>query len=275
MESHSDAEVNTEVQEIIKKIQLALEKLQKSSFYTEFVKQIQNPEMMARIERVRSTDPHHSQLQVVLYGVGEMDPNNKTNAAAHHNSDTDIEAHHMQLCLAILLRENFEWVHDIVVYDPVLSTFEQEAINAFDCNYLSVNEDGRRTVDRPTLFYMPHCEITLTDRVLEANWTPENLNKIIIIGNSLKDYDRYKEHFRYHLITNKIQVILESDHTLHEMPLPHTTNFSLYSRSFKDLNWHFFDWDDSLHSFEHRNLIREKPRKIILDVLRHPYFPEW
>ena len=47
MECHSDAEVNTEVQEISKKIHLALEKLQKSSFYTEFVKQIQNPEMIA------------------------------------------------------------------------------------------------------------------------------------------------------------------------------------------------------------------------------------
>lgn len=96
MESHSDAEVNTEVQEIIMKIQLAREKLQKFSFYTKFVKQIENPEMMTRIEKVTSIDPHNPQLQVVLYGVGVIDP--------HNNKNTDVEPQHMQLCLAILMR---------------------------------------------------------------------------------------------------------------------------------------------------------------------------
>jgi len=54
MDSYSDVEINTKVQEIIKKIQLALEKLEKSSFYSKFMKQMQNPEMLARIERVKS-----------------------------------------------------------------------------------------------------------------------------------------------------------------------------------------------------------------------------
>jgi hypothetical protein len=138
-----------------------------------------------------------------------------------------------------------------VVYDPVLSTVEQNAINAFNCNCLSVNENGRRTVNRPTLFFMPHCDITLTDSVLEANWTPENLNKIIILGNSLKRYDLDEEYFAYRRLTNKVQVILDSDHMLHEMPLPQTdiSIDLLYTRSFHGLSWHFFDWNGSLHGF--------------------------
>lgn len=265
MESHSDVEANAEVQEIIMKIQLAREKLQKSSFYAKFVKQIENPEMMTRIEKVRSIDPHHSQLQVVLYGVGVIDP--------HNNENTDVEPQHMQLCLAILMRENFEWVRDIVVYDPVLSTIEQEAINALDCNFLSVNENGRRTVNRPTLFFMPHCDLSLTDNVLQANWTHENLNKIIILGNSLKNYDLDKEFFAYHRLTKKIEVVLDSDHMLHEMPLPHTTiSLSgarhcsigrLYERSFYNLSWHFFDWDGSLHGFQ-----RQDPKMFAFNIVK-------
>jgi len=51
---------------------------------------------------------------------------------------------------------------------------------------------------------------------------PENLNNIIIFGNSLKRYDLDKEYFAYRLLTNKVQVILDSDHMLHKMPLPQT-----------------------------------------------------
>ena len=50
----------------------------------------------------------------------------------------------------------------------------------------------------------------------------ENLNNIIIFGNSLKRYDLDEEYFAYRLLTNKVQVILDSDHMLHKMPLPQT-----------------------------------------------------
>ena len=181
MEIDSNVEVNTNVEEIIKNIQLARDKLEKSSFLTEFMEQTQNPETVARIERVLGTDPEHSQFQIVLYGVGVMTPDKE--------NPVDVEPNHMHLCLAILLREKFDWVHDIVVYDPVLSTMEKEAINAFDCNCLSFDENCRRTVNRPTLFFMPHLPIFLTENVLEANWSPENLNKIIILGKNSKGFD--------------------------------------------------------------------------------------
>jgi hypothetical protein len=98
-------------------------------------------------------------------------------------------------------------------------------------------------------------DLTVTDSVLEANWTPENLNKIIILGNSLKRYDLDEEYFAYRPLTNKVQVILDSDHMLHEMSLPQTdiSINLLYTRSFHGLSWHFFDWNDSLHGFERQN----------------------
>jgi hypothetical protein len=89
-----DIETNGKVQELIKKIQLAQEKLEKSLFYVEFMEQMQDPEMVERIERVIRADPRYSKLQLVLYGIGTMDS----------------EHIHMQLAFAILLRERFQIV---------------------------------------------------------------------------------------------------------------------------------------------------------------------
>ena len=75
-------------------------------------------------------------------------------------------------------------MNDIVVYDPCVSPLEQKAISAFDCTFLPVNEYGRRTVDRPTLFFLPHCPAALVNNILSANWTTANLNRILILGDS-------------------------------------------------------------------------------------------
>jgi hypothetical protein len=234
---------NQKVREITKNIQLAREKLQKSSAYKEIMEQMQNPEMVARIKNVIDTDPHHSQLQLVLYGVGEM--------------KHEIGA--LQLAFAILLREKFEWVNDIVVFDPILSPLETRAICELNCTYLFVNEEGRRTVDRPTLFFMPHCPVNLFENVLQANWTSANLNKIIILGNILSGYIISLDYFF------ALKAVLNTDHVLHEIPLPEKARKAYppaprgtvpdpdreISRAFLNLGWHFFAWDDSLEHFKH------------------------
>jgi len=254
-----DVEINTKVEKIIDKIWRALEKVEKSSFYAEILKQMQEPKFVALIEKVISTDPHHSQLQLVLYGVGRMDFNEEEpermeepETNQKNESEFDLECNRMQLCLAILLRENFQWVNDIVVYDPVLSGVDQKAIHVLDCTYLSVNENGRRTVDKPTLFFMPHCELNLCGNVLEANWTSANLNKIIILANGFKYYKENEKHFPYHAHANKMKPILDSDHMLHEIPLPRidrAIDGLSIALAFVNLSWHFFDWNGSLHGF--------------------------
>jgi hypothetical protein len=103
------------------------------------------------------------------------------------------------------------------------------------------------------LFFMPHCPILLYDNVLQANWTPANLKKIIILGNSFKEH---KEDSTYE-ITTKMKVALNTDHMLREIPLPQTaiktprldglTEFDsinpdpVYMYAFGCLSWHFFD----------------------------------
>ena len=95
-----DSQSNGEVKELINRIELVKEKLEKSSFYEEFTKQMEQPEMVERIESVIGRDGRYSQLQLVLYGLGGL----------HCSGEREIEIReyrHMQFSLAILLREKF------------------------------------------------------------------------------------------------------------------------------------------------------------------------
>ena len=111
---------------------------------------------------------------------------------------------------------------------------------------------------------MPHCELFLYENVLEANWRPTNLNKIIIFGNEFNLYKKQNKGFLYYLMAKKIQSVLESDHMLYEMPLPRTCMDTervyldcVYKNAFDGLSWHLFDWDGSLHSFNRGRFYRK------------------
>lgn len=79
-----------------------------------------------------------------------------------------------------------------MVYDPALSEVDHQAIQQLGCDIIGVNEEGMRTAERPTLFYMPHCEEWMYDNVLAANWGAEHLGRVAILGNSFSNYyDRF------------------------------------------------------------------------------------
>ena len=49
-------------------------------------------------------------------------------------------------------------------------------------------KDGKRSVQKPTLFYMPHCGRGLYSNTLSANWNKDKLGNVIIIGNRFDMY---------------------------------------------------------------------------------------
>ena len=57
----------------------------------------------------------------------------------HNDRDTNVEPNHMQLAFSILLREKFEWVKNIMVYNPSISLIERTAMNALNCTRLIRN----------------------------------------------------------------------------------------------------------------------------------------
>ena len=81
----------------------------------------------------------------------------------------------------------------------------------------------------------------LHDNVLRANWTPANLNKIIMLSYTFQDFPRNES-----VSLIKLDAVRSSERLLHEVRLSRTDiRPAVYKGSFKDLSWHFFAWDGS------------------------------
>ena len=138
----------------------------------------------------------------------------------------------------------------------------------YHCMFLPLNEYGRRTIDRPTLFFLPHCPAVLLNNILSANWTTANLNKILILGDS---FSAIKNDVTFGcktlLFLKHLMAIIHSHKIVGEIPLPkpeilrempHSEpeiceqSANLYERpyvyvkAFSEISWHFFPSDGSL-----------------------------
>ncbi|KAJ1888293.1 sensitivity to red-light reduced protein [Coemansia sp. IMI 209127] len=112
-----------------------------------------------------------SPVEIVCYGVGSL----------------SIQASQWQLALILLINEDLR-VPDIVAFDPVSADTDVLTYEQLGVSMIPVNEEAKRKATKRTLFYMPHCEIFLYENLLSANWTVENLSRIMLIGNSFQRY---------------------------------------------------------------------------------------
>jgi hypothetical protein len=114
---------------------------------------------------------------VICYGIGRIS-----------------EFRHAQYQLALLVlviqRNSFGYFNSKIFefYDPIMNIVELKVTKHFGGIEIQKNEEGKRKVDKPSLFYMPHCGKALYNNVLWANWRLENLKNVILIGNSLGAY---------------------------------------------------------------------------------------
>lgn len=79
---------------------------------------------------------------------------------------------------------------EVSLYDPV---FTEEDINGFQSlglNAVTGKEalDASHTLSNHTLLVMPHCDIELYTKVLDANWRHGGLNTLLMLGNPLDQY---------------------------------------------------------------------------------------
>jgi len=87
-------------------------------------------------------------------------------------------------------------------YEPLMTLQESKVLKQFDIRVIEENERGKRAVNNnngsgygdddnkmnngATLFFMPHCPLSLYTNVFHTNW--DCLRQIIIFGNSLSNY---------------------------------------------------------------------------------------
>ncbi|KAG2158435.1 SRR1-domain-containing protein [Suillus bovinus] len=82
---------------------------------------------------------------------------------------------------------------NVSVYDPVFTDADKALFQSFGMRCLPDTaslfaHDGKHVVERPTILYMPHCDLKLYENIIGANWSEEQLARIIFIANRFSDY---------------------------------------------------------------------------------------
>lgn len=52
-----------------------------------------------------------------------------------------------------------------------------------------VAQEGKRSIEGPTLFYMIHCGKALYNNLLWSNWSAEALSQMVVVGNSFRGFE--------------------------------------------------------------------------------------
>ncbi|XP_078106727.1 SRR1-like protein isoform X1 [Sander vitreus] len=145
------------------------------------------------------------QLECVCYGLGSF--------------SSCVSARFQLAMLLLLLDAGQIPPRDCYVYDPMFSSGERDVLRELGLTVLTENEEGKRLVTKPTLFYLMHCGKALYNNLLWKNWSTQCLPLMIIIGNSfngMMDRTIEREFKRdYSYITQAVSVCEEE-----QLPCP-------------------------------------------------------
>jgi len=94
-----------------------------------------------------------------------------------------------QFALLLLLRQYLQLKEPVYIFEPLFTELEREILPSYGCEVIKNNEEAKRPVKKPTLFFMPHVDRCLYSNLLWANWSEESLSNLIILGNSFQHYD--------------------------------------------------------------------------------------
>jgi hypothetical protein len=135
------------------------------------------------------------------------------------------------------------------LFDPVLSAAECAAAAALGFSVPGLDDGGRRRVDEPTLFYMPHCEASLYDALLAANWEPPaQLRQVCVLGNSFRRYAIQAEENQSGPAA-KAKHVLAAERLAWEQRVDGAGDLDeddWFTRAFNETSWHFFQVDDDM-----------------------------
>ncbi|KAH6568933.1 hypothetical protein BASA60_008422 [Batrachochytrium salamandrivorans] len=112
-------------------------------------------------------------LDCVCYGLGSI---------------SDSKLSQFQLALLILMMKEFKFT-TVSLFEPMITAAETAYMVSNGISIIQENEHGQRSINKKTLFYMPHCQDVLYNNVLKANWGSDRICNIAIIGNSFEAYD--------------------------------------------------------------------------------------
>uniref|UniRef100_J3M3H2 SRR1-like domain-containing protein n=1 Tax=Oryza brachyantha TaxID=4533 RepID=J3M3H2_ORYBR len=97
---------------------------------------------------------------------------------------------------------------------------------------------------------MPHCEASLYDALLAANWEPPSrLRRVCVLGNSFRNYATQAEENRSGPAA-KAKHVLAAERFAWEQRVDETGGVDddddVFARAFNETSWHFFEVDDAV-----------------------------
>ncbi|KAJ4967063.1 hypothetical protein NE237_018912 [Protea cynaroides] len=243
--SNTVIKVEDKVGRLLDQMDIIINEFRSSEVYQEIHDQWQNnPSFRSNIDRVLGCN---SKILMVIYALGSIESSYRSQ---------------VQLALAILLKLDFShWLSGIEAYDPVISVTDAKVMEALGCSVLSVNEECRRLVDKPTLFYMPFANTEHMANLLEANWCPSRLNQMILLATSFEgkikswrkvDEKPWEPPFFHHGLPTRDYLVVRERIDYIEALQKHTVEFAMtgekkaYRNSLYNFSCHFLDLDQQL-----------------------------
>ncbi|KAL8621554.1 hypothetical protein ACOMHN_026226 [Nucella lapillus] len=90
-----------------------------------------------------------------------------------------------QLALVLALRQHLQIRPGrCETFDPKYTGEEKQILVDLGFLEITTNEEGKRRVGGPILVVMPHCGKALFNNLLWANWSPQHLQHLVVLGNS-------------------------------------------------------------------------------------------
>ncbi|XP_072243088.1 SRR1-like protein isoform X2 [Leuresthes tenuis] len=167
---------NLDVGQLVKRIKKTMSDLRCEEFWKEWKEQLLVAASTSLLRPPENNDTVnqlgevYQQLDCVCYGLGSF--------------STCVSARYQLAMLLLLLETGQIPLHDCSVYDPAFSHGERDVLRELGLTVLTENEEGKRPVTKPTLFYMMHCGKALYNNLLWRNWRAQSLSQVMIIGNA-------------------------------------------------------------------------------------------
>ncbi|XP_069070795.1 SRR1-like protein [Pleurodeles waltl] len=175
---------------ILLKIQQAKENLRTSKLWDLFQSTIQEC-FINCLEQVKEKRSQPTPLFEIVAEVSSVKQVNRSCVCYGIGQFSSCVISRYQLAFLLLILEKLEIPKcHCYIYDPSFTGSEHEVLKTLGLSLILENEEGKRGVDSPTLFYMIHCGKALYNNLLWKNWSVDSLSKVVIIGNSFQGFEQ-------------------------------------------------------------------------------------
>jgi len=203
-----------DTEKVIKKIDVAVDEVKNSTFFTE---------MSASLVNIECEN-------IWCFGIGHLG---------------ECITARFQFALLLIMKDVLKVRSDkVFLCDPILYKEEMDIIKAYHFNVATENIECMLECSTPTFLFLPHCPKQLSNNLLYSNWSPSNLENLVICSNS---FNNIVERTSTTVLAKNASYIVDviDNNLVEEIPV---NNIFKFNDVFNDLAVHTFSGLDGMKS---------------------------